>query len=73
MNEPGINISFTEKASTAISRGERGIIAMIIRDSLPSGDRMMEIVREKDIPKTFSAASIRQIKNARKGYIKPPL
>ncbi len=72
MNEPGINISFTEKASTAISRGERGIIAMIIRDSLPSGDRMMEIVREKDIPKTFSAASIRQIKNARKGYINPP-
>lgn len=72
MNEPGINISFTEKASTAVKRGERGIIAMLLRDSLPAGNKVVEIVREKDIPKTFSAASIRQIKNARKGYINPP-
>ena len=36
MNMPGINISFTEKAATAIQRGERGIIAMIIKGAVPA-------------------------------------
>lgn len=72
MNEPGINITFTEKASTAIQRGERGIIAMIVRDNVPGGKPMLDILREADIPKTLTAKNIQQIKNARKGYMNPP-
>ena len=72
MNEPGINISFTEKASTAVKRGERGIIAMIIRDNVPDGKSLTEVLQEEDIPKTLTSGNILQIKNARKGYVNPP-
>ena len=36
MGMPSISISFTETGSTAISRGERGIIAMILKDAIPA-------------------------------------
>lgn len=71
MNMPGINISFTEKAATAIQRGERGIIAMIIKGAVPATNPL-EILSAADIPSTFSKDNRKQIENALKGYINTP-
>ena len=71
MGMPGINISFTEKAATAISRGNRGIIAMILRESAPVKNPM-EILSAADIPSSFLAANRKQIENAQKGYVSAP-
>lgn len=71
MNMPGINISFTEKAATAIQRGERGVIAMIIKGMVPATNPL-EILSAADIPSTFSVANKKQIENALKGYINTP-
>ena len=32
MGMPSVSISFTERAITAVKRGERGIVALILRD-----------------------------------------
>ena len=37
MGMPSINITFTELAASAIKRGERGIIAMILKESITDG------------------------------------
>ena len=71
MGMPGINISFTEKAVTAISRGNRGILAMILRESA-SIKNPVEILSAADIPSSFLAANRKQIENAQKGYVTAP-
>lgn len=72
MGMPSISISFTEVASTAIQRGERGIIAMIIKDTVPAVNPII-CSSEVDVPTTLSAYNQEQIKLALKGYINSPL
>lgn len=33
MGAPSVNIAFIEKAATVIQRGERGVIAMLLKES----------------------------------------
>ena len=63
MGMPSISISFTELAMTALARGERGIIAMIIKDTVPAVNPV-ECVSAVDVPTTLSAESQKQIKLA---------
>lgn len=72
MGMPSISISFTEKGNTAVSRGERGIIAMILKDTVPATNPIV-CATESDVPASLSSASKEQILLALKGYVNSPL
>ncbi len=71
MGMPGINISFSEVAATAIRRGERGVIGMILKGTVPSKNPV-EVYSVKDIPSTFSNANKEQLQLALAGYVNAP-
>ena len=71
MKMPGVNISFTEKASTAVERGERGIVAMILRGTVLAKNPI-EVASVADIPSTMSAKNRQQVLNVLKGYVNMP-
>ncbi|UWG96400.1 phage tail sheath subtilisin-like domain-containing protein [Dehalobacter sp. DCM] len=68
---PKINILFQEAASTAIKRGERGIVALILKDSVHNGAHVYETL--SDIPSDLSTANKKQIELAFMGGENPPL
>ena len=71
MGAPSINISFIEKAISAITRGERGIVMLWVKDSLPVANPAT-VLLESDIPDGVSAESAEQIKLAMMGYTNAP-
>lgn len=71
MGMPSITISFNEKAASAIKRGDRGIIAMILKDAVPEKNPI-NITSVLDVPGTLSEKNQEQIKLALMGYINPP-
>ena len=71
MGMPGVNVSFTEKAATVVSRGERGIVAMIVKGAVPATNPV-EILSVADIPNMLSAANRKQIELVLKGYVNAP-
>lgn len=72
MGMPSISITFTELASTAIRRGERGIIAMIIKDANVPSTNPVVCNTNGDIPSTLAATNKEQIKLALMGYVNAP-
>jgi Phage tail sheath protein. len=73
MGAPSINISFIEKAISAITRGERGIVMLLVKDALAApAVNPATVVLESDIPNTFSDATKEQIKLALIGYVNTP-
>ena len=71
MNAPSVNIAFIEQAISAIRRGERGTIAMILKeDTAVSG--VQTILDVTDIPETLSAAGKLQLRFALMGYQNAP-
>ena len=71
MGMPGVSISFTEVAATAVKRGERGIVAMIVKGSIPDKNPV-EVLTAADIPTTFSDDNKKQIELALMGYVNTP-
>lgn len=71
MKMPSVTISFTEAAIAAVKRGERGIIAMILKDTVPE-ENPVRCVTEEDIPTELSEAGKQQIRLALKGYVNTP-
>lgn len=70
MGLPSINITFREKGITAIKRGQRGIVVLILED-----DIVLEpttVLTPTDIPSNLSAFNKEQIELALIGYITPP-
>lgn len=72
MGMPSINITFTERAATAVKRGERGIIAFILKESKARKTPLAECLTNEDIPDDLSDANKEQIKLAFMGYINTP-
>lgn len=73
MGAPSINIDFIEKAITAITRGERGIVMLWVKDRLPvAAENPTTIILESDIPKGFRDSTLEQIKLAMIGYTNAP-
>lgn len=74
MGIPGINITFSEKAVSTIKRGERGCIAMIVRDENTALQEKVVASIEKfeDIPTWINEENKEQIKLAMLGYINVP-
>lgn len=74
MGAPSINISFIQKAVTAIARGERGIVLLLVKDIVPAAvNNPVTVVMEKDIPSTISDTTKDQIRLAMRGYTRTPL
>lgn len=71
MGMPSISITFTELASTLITRGERGIVALILKDTVP-GTNPVVCTSEQDIPAMLSKAGKEQIALALRGYVNMP-
>lgn len=71
MGMPSVSISFSEIAATAVARGDRGIIAMILKDKIYK-DQAIDILSVNDIPKTMKDANKEQIKLAMMGYQNAP-
>lgn len=67
---PKISIIFKEAANTAIKRGERGIVALILKDSVHNGAQVYKTPDE--VPTDLSASNQEQIRLAFKGGVNPP-
>lgn len=72
MGMPSISITFTELAATAIKRGERGIIAMILKDTTVPDTNPAVCVSNEDVPATLTKDNQEQIKLALMGYVNTP-
>ena len=71
MGLPSINIIFKETGITAIQRGMRGVVALILKGAVPTGNPLT-IYSVRDIPSTTSAGNKEQIELALMGYQRPP-
>ncbi|KUO58964.1 MAG: phage tail sheath protein [Gracilibacter sp. BRH_c7a] len=67
---PKISIIFQELASTAIKRGDRGIVALILKDSVHNGASIY--MTQDDVPADLSSDNLEQIQLAFKGGVNPP-
>lgn len=73
MGAPSIDISFIEKAISAITRGERGIVMLWVKDTLTAAAvNPATVITESDIPNTLSDATKEQVKLAMIGYQNAP-
>jgi hypothetical protein len=73
MGAPSIDISFIEKGITAITRGERGIVMLWVKDTIPApAVNPTVVVTESDIPEGLSDVTVEQVKLAMIGYTNAP-
>jgi hypothetical protein len=68
---PSINIEFKETGITAIQRGERGVVMLILDDVTELG--MHEVVLLDEIPAGLSDKNQEYVKQALTGYVNAPL
>lgn len=74
LTSPSITVAFIEKAASAITRGDRGIVMLVLRDESVTTDPQKLTVRDvSEVPTTYSAANQKYIKDALKGYTVAPL
>lgn len=69
MGAPTINISFIEKGATAITRGERGIVALVLKDETAG---VHEVYSISGIPETLTEENKQYIKDVLMGYQAAP-
>ena len=69
---PSINIKFTELAASAVQRGERGVIAMILKESSVPATNPVVCASLSDIPASLTAANKKQLEFALTGYVNTP-
>jgi len=72
MGLPSMNILFKTTGSTIISRGNRGVVALILRDATVPADPVAIMYSVDDIPSILSSDNKEQITLAFEGYINPP-
>lgn len=72
MNQPSINITFSELGTTAIARGERGVIAMILKSDEETSQGGFSFSKASEVPSTFFKDGAEQIRLAFVGYDNPP-
>lgn len=72
MSLPSIDIAFKEEGVTATQRGERGIVALILKDTAILDENVFEITTTTDIPTQLDDFNKEQIELALIGYVTPP-
>ena len=71
MGAPSINIVFKELATSTIERGDRGIVVLLLKDTVPSTNPIV-MSTVSDIPTSLSNENKEQITLAFMGYVNPP-
>ena len=71
MGLPSVIINFKETASSAIKRGERGIVALVLRDGVDNIESH-EVLAPSDMPMDLKGFNREQIQLALMGYQTPP-
>lgn len=69
---PEISVVFYEKGATAITRGERGTVALALKDSAQTGGPVFDILTAADIPSGLTTANKGFVLDALKGYQTAP-
>ena len=65
MGAPSVDVSFIEKGISAITRSERGIVMLWVKDTLPElAANPVTVVTESDIPDSLSDMAKEQVKLA---------
>lgn len=67
---PNINIAFSAQAASAIQRSQKGVVAIIVRDTAQNGAHIL--TNASQIPNGLSEENKAYIKRAFLGYINPP-
>lgn len=70
MKLPNINIAFSTQAASAISRSQKGVVALIIRDAKENGGHVLTNITQ--IPETLGTKNKDYITQAFIGYVNPP-
>ena len=70
MGLPNINIAFKTQAASAIGRSEKGVVALIVKDSKNNGGHVF--TNAAQIPTTLGKANQEYIQRAFTGYVNPP-
>lgn len=69
---PSINILFSQKGTSMIKRGNRGIVAVLLLDTVPATNPVI-MSTPADIPTTLTADNKEQLNLAFMGYVNPPI
>jgi hypothetical protein len=72
MGMPSVIISFSQKAATALTRGERGIIGLIVKDTVVPETNPLVCLSSGDILDGLSETNKEQISLALRGYVNLP-
>lgn len=76
LTSPRISVTFTELGISAIGRGDKGVVAALIRENAPTeGEHAlapMSLTQASQIPETMSKANRDYLKRAFMGYVNPP-
>lgn len=70
MGLPSINIAFSNAASTAVSRSNRGVVALILKDAAALGAHVLTAASQ--IPTALGTDNQDYIRRAFIGYVNPP-
>lgn len=71
MGLPSMNVLFREVGSTAVARGTKGIVTLLLKDTVPATNPIV-MNSTDDIPITLSDANKEQIELTFLGYTLPP-
>lgn len=70
MGQPSINISFETRASSAVARSQKGVVALIVRDAAAGGAHTLTV--ESQIPAALGTGNQAYIKRVFTGYVNKP-
>lgn len=70
LNSPSIHVTFTELGISAINRGSKGTVAVILRDSAEVDP--VALTQASQIPATLGADNQAYLQRAFLGYVNPP-
>ncbi|MEG0780198.1 MAG: phage tail sheath C-terminal domain-containing protein [Oscillospiraceae bacterium] len=68
---PSITIAFATAAESAVSRSQKGTVALILRDAALAGNHY-ELTRPAAVPDTMGAENKAAVNRAFLGYVRPP-
>ena len=72
LKAPSVTVAFLEQAASAIERGERGVIAMLVVDATAGLESDYTIYDVTGIPEELTDANKLAVKLALKGYVSAP-
>ena len=70
LNSPSVSVVFTELGITAINRGDKGVVAVILRDTASVDP--VTLTQASQIPSTLGADNQAYLQRAFLGYVNPP-